>query len=279
VLSREKDQNELVRTAFAGEALRALIGERYVLDVVDLPEPKADNADPGRLIVRLIYEYNAVYLPFLLALDTEGRSYWAAPLDRYDPEALALMMKRAQRNRLGRDYYLMEAELSDDGTKRAHMLSNALTVVGTTSPVSGYGEVIKRIVEEHPKDDCILPGHFRAVLGVEAIKDALIRGEFDKMDALLDAFLKDNQGTSPALAQRALFFGGHSLIERGHYDDAAKVFERAIVLAPNTTSAFIMGKCIEQIRVLKQGAEPKEQDPEGDQDGNQEPEKAEEDGI
>ena len=156
------------------------------------------------------------------------------------------------------------------------MLSNALTVVGTTSPVSGYGEVIKRIVEEHPKDDCILPGHFRAVLGVEAIKDALIRGEFDKMDALLDAFLKDNQGTSPALAQRALFFGGHSLIERGHYDDAAKVFERAIVLAPNTTSAFIMSKCIEQIKALLEQAEPnKEQEPE---DQGQQPQ-AEDEGI
>jgi hypothetical protein len=169
---------------------------------------------------------------------------------------MTLMLKHAQKTKLGRDYYLMEAELADDATKRAHMLAYALSVVGSVGPVSGYSEQINKILEDHPKDDCAIVTHFKAVAKVEEIKSALIGGEFEKVDALLNALLKEpNQGVNPAVIQKALFFGGNSLIERQRYEEGMRVFERAVALAPDTGMALIMSQCIESIKQVMQPQE------------------------
>lgn len=253
---------KLDKEVFSQDSFKAGVKDKFVLVSLDYPRDKSKLDEATQAQNKELQQKFAVRgFPTVLLCDASGKPYAKTGYQEGGPEKYVVSLNEFLARKVARDQALASAAKAEGAAKAKQLVAALQAMELEDDTVSRfYGDVIEQIKSADPKDES---GFAKQA----AIKEKLatFKGEATKLMrakdvdgvvALVDRTLQENT-FEVGVKQDVVMMKATCYVQAGKYDEAIKVCDEAIALAPDSKQAAMIGNYKGRLATMKEKAAQK----------------------
>lgn len=253
---------KLDKEVFSQEPFKAGVKDKFILVSLDYPKDKSKLDDATQAQNKELQQKFAVRgFPTVLLCDASGKPYAKTGYQEGGPEKYVASLNEFLSKKAVRDQAFAAAAKAE-GTAKAKQLVAALQTMELEDDAVTrfYGDVIEQIKAADPKDESGFAKQAAAKEKLAAFKSEAMKmmraKDVDGVVALVDRTLKENEFEA-GMKQDVVMTKATCFVQAGKYDDAIKVCDEAIALAPDSKQAAMIGSYKGRLASMKEKAAQK----------------------
>lgn len=231
---------------------REVLKDYVLVNMEVVQDPSDMSPEQRKAVKKVVCDYDLLSQPMrfpaILITDEKGRSLALGNYaDGATADDIVTLVKTIDALHHVVHMLMKAAERFPEDTQKAFMLSQALKLIESNVPLSGYGDVIDKIIE-YDKDNVMgLKDYYLATTALADIRKDLYRNASKEVDRKANDFLSRFQKTE--WAQLAFFYKGLAAVQEGRLKDAEECMVTALKINANSFQARAIRAALQEVQL------------------------------